>query len=354
MIQPRIITYPIVGNEHGGILHVYGEPTSPNVILYCGGFPDDHKPFTPLARRLAEEADCVVGITCFPGFEPEAYHRCKFNGYKRRGYNFDEVCASIREATIQLFKQCDEAAADSTLDDAGTPQFTIILHDWGVIPGLMFVNRAIEMKYSRHVPNKIVLLDVLTWPTDTMKEDVPLQSEVSYSLRPSIYELTVCFAYRFALAASFFWLRFASDILGLINMAILTQLVVLFRLSPVKSLDSKLIDERAMQSKSSPLAYYRHLVYMCYPYYHMFIALLLQRGFEDIHIPRDLKATPILYIYGTDKNIMFHNWKSLAILEREEREGTSKCKVVAVEDAGHWMYVQKLERCFEEIKSFIR
>jgi pimeloyl-ACP methyl ester carboxylesterase len=300
-----------------------------------------------LACRLSEEEDCLVGITCFPGFELKAYTQFGFDGYKRGGYNFDEVCASIREATIQLFKQCE---SNSSSEDVA-PRFTIILHDWGVIPGLMFVNRALEMEYSPHVPNKIVLLDVLTWPADNIN-DLPLQSEVPYSLRPSIYELSVCFAYRFALATSFLWLRFVSDIIGLINMAILTQLVVSFRLNPVKSFESKYIDERAMQSQSR-LAYYRHLVYMCYPYYHMFIALL-RRRFDDVHIPRDLKTTPILYIYGTNKNIMFHDWKSLAILEREERENRSECKVVAVEDAGHWMYVQKLDCCLDEIKKFIK
>jgi pimeloyl-ACP methyl ester carboxylesterase len=93
---------------------------------------------------------------------------------------------------------------------------------------------------------------------------------------------------------------------------------------------------------------------MCYPYYYMFRCFLRGTGFEDIHLPLDLKSTPILYIYGTEKNVMFHDKISLAIMEREERECRSECRVVAVEGAGHWMYVQKLEVCLEEIKRFIQ
>lgn len=342
MEEPTILIYPIPGNDNGGILHIYGNPNSNKVILCCGGFPDDHKPFTPLARRLASTNDCLVGITCYPGFEPESYSKYKCDWYKRAGYNFDEVAISIREAASTLFKRCQS--------DSDDRKFTIILHDWGVIGGMIFANRAIK-EQSPHAPKKIVLLDVLTWPDKDYK-DLPLQSEVPYSLKPSIYELAVCFSYRFALATSFLWLRFVSDILGMINMAILWNLVSLFQLSPCKSFENQYVHERAFQSKSM-LEYYRHLIYMCYPYYHMFKCLIFGTGFEDIHIPCDLKSTPVLYIYGTKKNIMFHNWTSLAILEREEREGRSDCRVVAVEDAGHWMYIQKLDRCHDEIKQFI-
>ena len=170
MSDPKIVTYPIPANDSGGLLHIYGSVHSKNVILFCGGYPDDHKPFTPLARVLALESCCFVGITCFPGFDLGAFEKVRFNGYKRTGYSFDEVCACIREAASRLFfewnldpsKQLtfdgvDDLAIDSRNVGA---KFTIVLHDWAVIPGLMFVNRSIGEQYSVHVPNKIVLLDV--------------------------------------------------------------------------------------------------------------------------------------------------------------------------------------------------
>ena len=164
----------------------------------------------------------------------------------------------------------------------------------------------------------------------------------------------VAASYRFAFASSFVLLRFVSEIVGLINYAILYNVLLLLRLNPTYGFDKQYAyDERVARAKT-PLAFYYHLVYMCYPYYYMFKCLIQQKGFEDIHIPLDLKATPILYIYGKAKNINFHDWKSLAILEREEREKRSDCRVVAVEGAGHWMYVQKLDVCFDEIRSFIR
>ena len=351
-MDPNIMTYPIPGNTKGGLLHVYGRFYAKNLILCCGGYPDDHKPFAPLAQRLASEEDCMVGITCFPGFDLDTYQKYKYNGYKRTGYNFDEVAVSIREAVSRLHRRWGESNK-TTYRDETIPKFTIILHDWGVIPGLMFINRAIETKYSPHVPDKIVLLDVLTMPHRQYK-DLPRQKDVPYSLKPSMYELVVCISYRFALAISFVWLRFVSDIIGLINFAIFFQIIILLRLSPCQSFDHKFAVTERAQNASSPLPFYRHLVYMCYPYYYMFLCLICNTGFEDITIPLDLKATPILYIYGERKNIMFHDWRSLAILEREKREGRSDCRVVSVKDSGHWMYVQKLDVCLEEIKKFIK
>jgi pimeloyl-ACP methyl ester carboxylesterase len=344
--EPRVITYPIPANDDGGLLHIYGGANAKNIIICCGGYPDDHKPFTPLARRLASEADSLVGITCFPGFDLDSYSKSKFNGFKRTGYSFEEVCNCIREAVSRLFTEWKSKSSEDI-----SPKFTLILHDWGVVPGLMFANRTIEEQYSLHVPNKIVLLDILT-PPHKQYEDLPKQEDVQYSLRPSMYELLVCISYRFALAASFAVLRYASDILGLISMALMFGLVHLLGLNPARTVDSTLIEKRAQEAKF-PLAFYRHLVYMSYPYYYLFKCFIIGKGLEDISLPLDLKSSPILYIYGTDKNVMFHDWRSLAILEREERENRSACKVVKVEEAGHWMYVQKLEVCVEEIKSFI-
>ncbi len=50
---------------------------------------------------------------------------------------------------------------------------------------------------------------------------------------------------------------------------------------------------------------------------------------------------------------MFHDMKSLATLEREEKEGRSACRVVKMEGSGHWMYVQKPDECLNEIKAFM-
>ena len=51
---------------------------------------------------------------------------------------------------------------------------------------------------------------------------------------------------------------------------------------------------------------------------------------------------------------MFHDHRSLAILKREEREGRSDCKVVLIEEAGHWMYCQRPDECEREIRGFLK
>ena len=69
----------------------------------------------------------------------------------------------------------------------------------------------------------------------------------------------------------------------------------------------------------------------------------------------NLKDTPVLYMYGPEKNAMFHDRRSLAMLEEEEKKGRSDCRVVRVDGAGHWMYhhTQRPDICEQEIRSFI-
>lgn len=360
MLMPRILPYPIPGNDEGGILHTYGNPTANNIVLCCPGFPDDHRPFTPLARRLAEE-NCFVGITCYPGFDYSTFRKSKFNGYKRQGYSFDEVAMCIREATKRLFEEyCNNAsvserkkdedgidAIDSNIphnNESNKPQFTVILHDWGVVPGLMFTNNSLDDTASPHVPHKVVLLDVLTWPHLQCK-DLPLQTDVAYPLKPSRLELIITTSYREALAISFAMLLYISELVGLITLVILYGVVMLLQLNPTRHIDNVLVNRNSI----NPF----HLVYQCYPYFYMFRNIINKSGFANASRPLDLFKTPILYIYGANKNVMFHDWRSLALLEREEREGASACRVVRMEDAGHWMFVQKTEACLKEIQQFL-
>lgn len=51
---------------------------------------------------------------------------------------------------------------------------------------------------------------------------------------------------------------------------------------------------------------------------------------------------------------MLHDHRSLAILEQEEREGRSDCRVVKIDGAGHWMYCQKPDVCEWEIRKFLK
>ena len=350
-MKPKIVRYPIPGNDCGGTLHIHGDKNARKVILYCGGFPDGLEPFTPLAQRLAtskgdDDDGCLVGITCWPGFDYESFNETKFRGFRREGYNFEEVTCCIREAATRLFVEYNKTTEGDNIsnkDKHKKPQFTVIFHDWGVIPGLMFVNRSIEEKYfTQHKPDRIVLLDVLVEPH--RKFNTPSQHQVSYSKR----ELLVCVAYRSALASSFAMLHFISESMGLITLCILCNLVKVLGLSPIRRIDDQLIAGRKINL--------HHLVYMSYPYYYLFRAMINRRSLPLAHasLPLDLLETPVLYMYGPDKNVMFHDHQSVAILEREEREGRSDCRVVKVEGAGHWVYCQRPDVCEQEIRKFMK
>ena len=77
------------------------------------------------------------------------------------------------------------------------------------------------------------------------------------------------------------------------------------------------------------------------------------KAFKYASMPMDLKRTPLLYLYGTEKRVQFHGDICVKVLEREEKEGRSLSKVVAVEDAGHYLYVQKFDVCFDEVETFL-
>jgi len=102
-----------------------------------------------------------------------------------------------------------------------------------------------------------------------------------------------------------------------------------------------------------------HMVYMMYPYYYIMKALMFDNNKALAHatswsLPLDLARTPVLFIYGNAKSVMLHDRRSLAILEKEEREGRSGCRVVGIEGAGHWMYCQRPDVCEHEIRKFLK
>jgi len=347
-MKPTIIQYPIPGNDiGGGLLHIYGKRTSRNVILYCGGWPDGvaDGPFTPLAKQLATSTEhddgCFVGITCWPGFDYESYQQTK---YKRQGYTFDEVTCCIREAAKQLFIEYNKTTSNKIdNDDRHRPQFTTIFHDFGVLTGCMFVNRSIEEEYfTEHKPDKVILLDVLMQPH--RKSDTQYRHLTPYTN----HEQLVYLAYRGTFAISFAVMRYISVHIAIVTFGILYGFVKLLRLEPTRRIDGDVVREKKMNLK--------HMMYTFYPYYHLFQAFIYNKqALAYGSLPLTLKETPILYMYGSEKNAMFHDRRSLAMLEQEERRGTSDCRVVRIDGAGHWMYhhTQRPDICEQEIRSFI-
>jgi pimeloyl-ACP methyl ester carboxylesterase len=92
---------------------------------------------------------------------------------------------------------------------------------------------------------------------------------------------------------------------------------------------------------------------MTYMYRNLFSECLSSRTFPPWYLHEDWKATPILYLYGKKKNAMYHSTNCLAMLEREQAERRSLSRVVSLEGAGHFLYVQKHDECLKHVLAFL-
>ena len=94
-------------------------------------------------------------------------------------------------------------------------------------------------------------------------------------------------------------------------------------------------------------------MYSAYPNYYFCKAFLLRTGeLDTCHLPMNLETTPVLYLYGADKNVMFHSAKTLAVLD-EEFMSCRRSKAVSVPNAGHWLHLQQEEVVYGEIVKFL-
>jgi pimeloyl-ACP methyl ester carboxylesterase len=333
------IPYDIPHEEAGGCLFLYGNPDAAHIVLTCAGFPDDHSSFGPLAQRLAKESNCLVGVTCLPGFDdrPEKPWR----NHHKEGFTFLEMVASLHEATKVL-------RAHSTNPKA---KFTAIFHDWGCMLGLMFTNRALNLleqddSSDQHAftPDQVVLFDVcLGAHPKATNVPVPPRQTMQYI----IYDLSVQVAYRLLLAVCFLLQYYISSQMAAYVFQFGFLLLHILRLSPVRAIDNKM-----PRAPKDP----KRLAYMAYPYYYLWKAILTGKVVTDLagaHLPKDLVETPVLYLYGLDKNIHFHQDDGLCLLQQEHEQGR-RSNVIAVEEAGHWLYQHQAEICFAKVDAFIQ
>lgn len=111
-------------------------------------------------------------------------------------------------------------------------------------------------------------------------------------------------------------------------------------MSPVGALDR-------VKGKSGSRTNLNALCRMAYPYFHMFKEGILGGALiSECHMP-DLNQVRLLYIYGKDKNTMFHSASDLAAIDTFK--GSAH---VGIENAAHWVYLQQEDRCFELVRSF--
>lgn len=348
-IPNKIITYPIGDDPIGGALYLYGNINASNIAICCAGYPDDHTCFQPFADQLAKRANCFVGVTCLPGYDDRDDHPYTVN--KNDGYTFEEWTDAMQTA-IKILRDI------STNPNA---KLTGIFHDWGVVAGMTYTNRSLRENEinktnnsNKYCPNQVVIFDVLGPPhPDTPNKPI--------TVKPTIYEIVVEISYRIILATSFALRKYISKyfaqlyfIPNMIGLSIL-------RLQPSKDVDTKLVRKKSISLD--------RMIYMAYPYYNLMKTILtntVKDVFIDLCLPKNLQKTPILYMYGLEKRIHFHDKCSIQILQREQEKQEKqkqkdkkknhqhRSKVIAVENAGHWLYIQQFELCLKEVIQFVQ
>jgi len=321
----KTVTYPIPHDENGGSLFLFGKPSSNRIILMCAGFPDDHSSMIPLARRFSLFSQCFVGVTCLPGFDKIRY---------KEGYTFQEWVYSLREATKVLRAHSRRRTA----------KLTFIFHDWACIAGQLLTTRLLEDGFEDLIPDEIVLLDVCM-PLHPSVDISHLQ--IHFSFIESLYTYIALFAYSVTFATAFWISYYSSPDMAVFWYLAGWKIQMWMGWDPFNLVDSNNIASRYLTLDQ------HHLMYMTYPHYYYWRNILLRSGeLETCHLPIDLEKTPVLYIYGQDKNVMFHNATTLAVLDHEFME-CRRSKAVAVPNAGHWLHVQQEEVCFQEIVKFL-
>ena len=329
----KVVYYPISGDgsdKTSGRLFIWGKATAANVILLCAGYPDDQGSFSAFAQQLSKEADCLCGVACLIGYDD--YPERPYSSFKPEGYTFDEMTLSLRAAAkaLKVYYSTNPSA-----------QFVTIFHDWGSCVGAWYTNRVFEEKDALVSPDKIVYFDVL--PIRSHPKDVNVVMPSKKTWHHTILEVT----YRIVLAKAFLISRFLSKYLAAFYFVAMFALLPLIGVVPKSPLDDKIIQEK----KTSLF----RIIYMAYPYYNMFRALAgIDRDvfMEEFHLPL-LDETPVLYLYGKEKGLQFHDEAVVKYLEEQGNKKDNTCRVVAVSNAAHWLYLQQPQVCLEAVKEFI-
>ncbi|KAL7576507.1 hypothetical protein ACA910_018007 [Epithemia clementina (nom. ined.)] len=358
-IQPdHTVAYPLGSDEKAGCLMLFGNPErADKLAILCAGFPNDHACFYPLASRLAKEANCLAGVMCIPGYDDRSPER-PWTSHPKNGYTFDEWVHALREAILALRQYSNDPKNQQPQQPRPQLLLTGIFHDWGVIPGLMHTNRVLLQtptttttsdgdSSTNHDParlDQLVLLDVLVdpHPNHPGLHDIIVPKQPS--LFRQVYKTVTTLAYRILLAKVYVTQRYISKHVALLQFGFGFGLLGLLGLSPGRAMDDKIVQDLHL----NPF----RVMYMAYPYYGLIKSRVwgtFQRDFYGCHLPLDLKATPVLYMYGLNKNIMFHPDRAVALLEQANPRG----KVIAMEQAGHWLYISQPELCFQAIQEFI-
>ena len=279
----------------------FGNPSGGRVLVSLAGFPDNETSgWSVLLEhfQLPKYSDYRVICLCLPDFEdaPVAPPR-------PWGYTLPEILALIDATITHLVpdKRC---------------KVTLAIHDWGAYYGLMYENAfparvervlcfdvaaGISKGKSQHFnPYFIVMLYQLWWATAYW-----LSQAVHASVGKVVFLL-----YGLLVPA---WLRPTS-----------------FHKIP-----------RPAEHIS---------VRLCYPYFQFWRLAFSTKDRKSL-APKPVTC-PILFLYGTDKNVFFHTRRFLADIDAR----TDGSRWLAIEGASHWLVSDpgpQAQQCLDAVDAFL-
>jgi len=317
----REVRCPLLELEGAHRVFIAGRTGAPRLVMMQPGYPDTQETFAPLGRRLAAEADCLVALTCMPEYDTLADGRPLL---RKSGYTLDETALCLAQAIAVL-------RAESSTPGA---ELILVLHDFGVPTGLIYTNRALQ---GPDGPARVVCLDVLVKPQ--------VEAESALSLIPgnTVRERVIHLIYRSLFATSYLLSCLSATLAAVyFSLGAIFCFGLLGRwLSPTGPLDSE-------PGKGGTVESPKALARMAYPYYQVFKEMIWPGAVRnEMQLP-PLSRCPVLYLWGEEKNTMFHTAEAVALLN-----STKGCLAAPVSGAAHFLHRQQPDAVWARVCPFV-
>ena len=374
----KILKY---GDNHSSVIYLYGDSSCEKIAVCCAGYADDQTIFQSFADKLAKQGNTFVGVICLPGYDnrPDDGVSSWEISHNKDGYSYNDWSNSIRDAVKTIRNE------STFIGGIGNTKFTGIFHDWGVLGGTIWLNRTLkeyeELKKEINQegssslcedddisllfkPNNVIYLDVLVGSSKSKLKELSTQEKeelVVMTKKPTTKQLLCEILYKIALAISYLIQRYISKHIAWLNYIFGITFLRIFQLDPIYKWD--LQSSSAIYQQNNRTKSISNVIYMAYPYWYLFkeiFATIVNNNksntnsiIDEFVLHSNWKQTPILYLYGTKKKCNFHDYTSIALLEREEKLQLSKSKVIPVENAGHYLYIQQQDLCLTAIIKFM-
>ena len=255
-----------------------------DLLILLAGFPDNETSSWGAANldELAKKHRLIC--LCLPGYDKPTTD----GAIRSWGWDLPEVSDIIHNTIEKL------------LEDEVQDKYTLLCHDWGAFFGMVHQN-----KHPERI-KKIVLFDI----------GVVKKPPVLDALRIVFYQWWFAAAFVVSQLSPTGFFRWAGDLLMIVFKVFFSWNII----APT----NETVPRPIMETTSR----------MCYPYFYFWFGKsgYLRLGAKKMMRPKEPQC-PVLFFYGTAKNVMFHGESFVeGLLARKDGS-----VVKPMENAGHWM-----------------